>query len=89
MIPKAFKACFKALFKLYDDFMADYESIIGEKEKTLLFINAFPADHHDAFGQQQEQYCKMIMDDFAEFFQTCYSTDLPLCKQCRCQKCEQ
>ncbi len=31
MTPKAFKACFEVLFKLYDDLKADYELTIDEK----------------------------------------------------------
>ncbi len=39
MTPKAFKARFKVLFKLYDDIKADYELTIGEKEHNLIFFN--------------------------------------------------
>ncbi len=54
MTPNAFKACFEILFKLYDNLKADYILMIGEKEKNLLFFNAFSADHQNVFVQQQK-----------------------------------
>ncbi len=54
MPPKAFKACFEVLLKLYDDLKADYELTIGEKECHLIFFNAFSADHRNKFVQQQK-----------------------------------
>ncbi len=43
--PNAFKECFIALFKLYDNLKADFEQIIGEQAKNLLFFNAFSAEN--------------------------------------------
>ncbi len=51
MTPKAFKARFEVLFKLYDDFQADYELTIGNKEHHLIFFNAFSADHQNKLVQ--------------------------------------
>ncbi len=45
MTPKAFKACFEVLFKLYDNLKADYELTIDKKERNLIFFNAFSRDH--------------------------------------------
>ncbi len=63
MTPKAFNACSKVLFKLYNDLKADHELTIGEKEKTLQKFNAFSAEHHNMFVQQQKQYHKMQDDN--------------------------
>ncbi len=41
MTPKDFKACFKVLFKLYDNLKADYKLTIGEKEHHLIFLMPF------------------------------------------------
>ncbi len=41
MTPKAFKACFKVLFKLYDDLKADYELTIGKRNATSFFKRFF------------------------------------------------
>ncbi len=68
MIPKAFKACFKVLFKVYDDLKAGYELTIGDKECHLIFFNAFSADHQNKFVQQQKEYHRMTMDEVVTFF---------------------
>ncbi len=81
MTPKAFKACFKVLFKLYDDLKADYELTIGKKERNLIFFNTFSADHHNKFVQQQKDYHKMMMDKVVSFFQVCHAMDQPLQEQ--------
>ncbi len=78
---KAFKAGFKVLFKFCNDLKADYKLTIGEKEKSLIFFNAFSA----MFVQQKKQYHKVTMDEFMEFFQVCHSADQPICKQQTCK----
>ncbi len=83
MTPKAFKACFKFLFKLYDNLKADYELTIGEKECHLILFNTFSADHGNKFVQQQKEYHKMTMDEVVSFFQVCHATDQPLREQCQ------
>ncbi len=81
MTLKAFKAHFEVLFKLYDDLEADYELTIGETESHLIFFNAFSADHHNKFVQQQNEYHKMMMDEVVTFFQVFHVTDQPLREQ--------
>ncbi len=44
MKPKAFKACFEVLFKLYDNLKADYKLTIGEKEHHLIFFKSFSSE---------------------------------------------
>ncbi len=83
MTPKAFKACFAVLFKLYDDLKADYELTIGKRERQLIFFNAFSADHHNKFVQQQKDYHRMTMDEIVTFFQICHATDQSLHEQCQ------
>ncbi len=68
MTPKAFKACFKAFFKLYEDLKADYELTIGEKERNLIFFDTFTAVQQYMFVQQQKQHRKMTMDELVSFF---------------------
>ncbi len=41
MTLKAFKACFKVLFKMYEDLKADYELTIGKKERHLISLMPF------------------------------------------------
>ncbi len=77
MTPKAFKARFEVLFKLYDDLKADYELTIGKKECNLIFFNAFSADHCNKCVLQQKDYHKMMMDEVVTFFQVCHTTDQP------------
>ncbi len=81
MTPKAFKARFKVLFKLYDDLKDDYELTIGKRERHLIFFNAFSADHRNKFVQQQKDYHNMTMDEIVAFFQVCHATDQPLQEQ--------
>ncbi len=83
MTPKAFKACFEVLFKLYDNLKADYELTIGEKERHLIFFNAFSSEHQNMFVQQQKEYHKMTMDKIVNFFQICHAKDQPLHEQCQ------
>ncbi len=45
MTPKAFKARFDVLMKLYKDLEAVYELTMGDKERKLIFCNAFSAEH--------------------------------------------
>ncbi len=78
MTLKAFKTCFKVLFKLYDDLKTEYELMIGEKEHHLIFLNSFSADHQNKFFQQQKNYHRMMMDEIVTFFQVCHATDQPL-----------
>ncbi len=85
MNPKAFKAGFKVLFKLYDDLKAGYELTIGEKECHLIFCNAFSADYCNKFVQQQKEYHMMTMSKVVSFFQICHATDQPLHEQCQCE----
>ncbi len=85
MTLKAFKACFKVLFKMYQDLKADYELTIGKKEHHLIFFNAFSADHHNQFVQQQNEYHKMTMDEIVSFFQICHDMDQTLCEQHQCE----
>ncbi len=85
MTPKAFKACFVILFKLYEDLKADYEFTIGTKECHLIFFNALSADHHNKFVQQQKEYHNMTMDEVVSFFQVCHATDQPLHEQHQCE----
>ncbi len=40
MTPKAFKARFDVLMKLYKDLETEFELIIGERERKLIFFNA-------------------------------------------------
>ncbi len=88
MTLKAFNDCFKVIFKLYDHLKADYELVIGNKENSLLFFNAFSSEHWNVLFQQQKQHHKMTIDEFLEFFQICHSTDHPIRKQCRCKAAE-
>ncbi len=81
MTPKAFKACFMVLFKLYANLKADYELTIGEKERHLIFFDAFSADHQNKFVQQQKEYHNMTMDKVVTFFQVCHATDQSLHEQ--------
>ncbi len=60
--PKSFQCLLQGSLQVYNDLKADYELRIGGMEKTLLFFNAFSAEHHYMFVQQQKQYCK-IQDD--------------------------
>ncbi len=83
MTPKAFKAHFEVLFKLYDDLKADFELTIGEKERYLIFFNAFSAEHQNMFVQQQKEYHKITMDEVVNFFQICHATDQSLLEQCQ------
>ncbi len=53
MTLKAFKACVKVLIKLHVDLKPNYELAMREKEKTLLFFNAFLDEYHNMFVQQQ------------------------------------
>ncbi len=53
MISKAFKAGFEVFFKFYDNCKTNYEFVIGEKEKTHIFFNAFLAEKCNLFVQQQ------------------------------------
>ncbi len=84
MTLNAFKACFKAFFKLFDDLKAYYELTIGEKEKNLLFFNTFSAEHWNN-SVQQKKYNKMMMDELVNFFQICHSTGQHVHKQCKCK----
>ncbi len=88
LTPKAFKALIEVLFKLCDNLKADLELTIGEQEKTLLFFNNFSAEYYTAFGQQLQQYLKMTMDAFVDFFQICHSTNQPIGEQCKCKAAE-
>ncbi len=85
MTPKAFKARFEVLFKLYDDLKADYELTIGKRERNLIFFNAFSNEHRNRFVQQQKEYHKMTADEIVAFFQVCQSTDQPLREQRLCE----
>ncbi len=78
MTLNAFMVCFKVLFKLYDNFNADYELTIGEKE---CHYNAFSADHCNNFVQQQKEYHKKTMDEVVSFIQICHATEKPLHEQ--------
>ncbi len=44
MPPDSFKACFKALINLYDDFKVSYGTTIGDKKKQLLLFNSFSTE---------------------------------------------
>ena len=85
MTPKAFKARFEVLFKLYDDLKADFELTIGEKERNLIFFNAFSNEHRNKFVQQQKNYHQMTTDEIVAFFQVCHATDQPLREQRLCE----
>lgn len=58
MTPTSFKAHLMALGKLYDDLEADYKLTSGEKEKSLLFFNAFSAANCIVFVQKQKEYTR-------------------------------
>ncbi len=81
MTPKAFKACFKVLFKLSDNLKPDYELTFGEKECHLIFFYAFSGEHQNKFAQQQKTYHQMMMDEVVSFFQICHATDQQLHEQ--------
>ncbi len=81
MAPKAFNACFKVLFKLYDNHKADCDLTIGEKERHLIFFNAFSSEHRNIFVQQQKEYHMITMDKIVNFFQICHAMDQPLREQ--------
>lgn len=53
MTPKAFKAWFEALMKLYKNHDANFEPIIGEKKQAHC-INAFSNENCNVFVQQQK-----------------------------------
>ncbi len=84
MTPKAFRACFKVLVKLYDNLKADYELTIGKKECHLIFFTTFSAGHQRKFVQQQKQYHMMMMNKVVTFFQVCHATNHPLHEQHQC-----
>ncbi len=62
LTPKAFKACFEVLNKLYDNLKADYEVTIGNKKHNLIFFDTFSSKHQNIFVQQQKEFHKMTID---------------------------
>ncbi len=54
---------------------------VEKTRRLFLFFNAFFAKDCNMFVQQQQQYHKMTMDEFMDFYQICHTTDQPLSKQ--------
>ncbi len=79
--PKAFKACFNVLMKLYKDPEADFEVMIGNRERKLIFFNPFSAKHQNEFLPQQQKYEKLSIDDFVNYFQIIHAQEAPCCEQ--------
>ncbi len=78
MIPQALKACFKILFKLYNNLEADYNLTIQDKEKNPDFLQClicWPLKNFLLLAKTVPQ----DDNEFVKFFQI--STDQPVCEQ--------
>ncbi len=84
MTPKAFKARFKVLMKLYDDLDAKFELTICNWEMKFIGFNAFFLVNWNKFVAQQKDYLKLSMGNFITYFQILHAQESPHCKHWKC-----
>ncbi len=71
--------------KLYEDLDADFELMIGKRERELIFFNAISAEHWNEFVSQLKKYSESTIDDFVNYFQILHAQDVPHCEEKHCE----
>ncbi len=79
--PKAVKACFEIIIKLYEELRVKFEFTIGNIEMKLIFFNIFSAVDRNKFVVQQKDYSKLSIDNFVTYFQILLAKETSHCKQ--------
>ncbi len=85
MTPMDFKPRFDVIMKLYNDLDIDFELTIGKRERRVIFVNTYSAEHQNEFVAWQYKYAELSIDYFVNHFRILHAQEAPRCEQICCE----